>query len=309
MRHEFEFWYPMDLRVSGKDLIRNHLTMSLYNHASIWKDNMEQRMTRSYFCNGYLNLNEKKMSKSTGNFMTLKQCCKTYGVDATRLAMADAGDLLDDANFDTKVANAAILKIFVLEEWIQKYCPKDFDWGTIAAQTDEDPFSWDNVMRNETRRITKLVKQAYKDMRYRDVIKYGFNELSGLKEIYLLGTGGKPNPVVLVQYLQTLLTLLNPVMPHFCQYQWQHVLVPAIKSCKNAPKEPVELLVDAGFPSCDEPCDDRLSYMLSYLQDAKSNIRLNHMNALKGGKKKKPAKGAPAEEEKVIANCTVFYSM
>lgn len=33
------------------------------------------------------------------------------------------------------------------------------------------------------------------------------------------------------------------------------------------------------------------------------------MNALKGGKKKKPAKGAPAEEEKVIANCTVFYSM
>ena len=27
MRFEFEYWYPMDLRVSGKDLIRNHLTM------------------------------------------------------------------------------------------------------------------------------------------------------------------------------------------------------------------------------------------------------------------------------------------
>jgi leucyl-tRNA synthetase len=36
MRHEFDYWYPMDLRVSGKDLIRNHLTMSLYNHAAIW---------------------------------------------------------------------------------------------------------------------------------------------------------------------------------------------------------------------------------------------------------------------------------
>jgi len=36
LRHEFEFWYPMDLRVSGKDLIRNHLTMSLYNHQAIW---------------------------------------------------------------------------------------------------------------------------------------------------------------------------------------------------------------------------------------------------------------------------------
>jgi len=32
LRNEFNYWYPMDLRVSGKDLIRNHLTMSLYNH-------------------------------------------------------------------------------------------------------------------------------------------------------------------------------------------------------------------------------------------------------------------------------------
>ena len=39
LRREFEFWYPMDLRVSGKDLIRNHLTMSLYNHQAIWEDN------------------------------------------------------------------------------------------------------------------------------------------------------------------------------------------------------------------------------------------------------------------------------
>ena len=32
LKFEFNYWYPMDLRVSGKDLIRNHLTMSLYNH-------------------------------------------------------------------------------------------------------------------------------------------------------------------------------------------------------------------------------------------------------------------------------------
>jgi leucyl-tRNA synthetase len=57
MRNEFEFWYPMDLRVSGKDLIRNHLTMSLYNHAAIWKDDLAKKMTRGYFCNGYLMLN------------------------------------------------------------------------------------------------------------------------------------------------------------------------------------------------------------------------------------------------------------
>lgn len=37
LRGEFQFWYPVDIRVSGKDLIQNHLTMSLFNHAAIWK--------------------------------------------------------------------------------------------------------------------------------------------------------------------------------------------------------------------------------------------------------------------------------
>lgn len=32
------YWYGVDLRCSGKDLIPNHLTMSLYNHAAVWKD-------------------------------------------------------------------------------------------------------------------------------------------------------------------------------------------------------------------------------------------------------------------------------
>lgn len=36
MRREFEFWYPVDLRVSGKDLIQNHLTFFLYNHTAMW---------------------------------------------------------------------------------------------------------------------------------------------------------------------------------------------------------------------------------------------------------------------------------
>jgi len=36
MRREFEYWYPVDLRVSGKDLVPNHLTYFLYNHTAIW---------------------------------------------------------------------------------------------------------------------------------------------------------------------------------------------------------------------------------------------------------------------------------
>lgn len=36
MKREFRFWYPVDLRVSGKDLVPNHLTYFLYNHVAMW---------------------------------------------------------------------------------------------------------------------------------------------------------------------------------------------------------------------------------------------------------------------------------
>jgi leucyl-tRNA synthetase len=36
LRNSFLYWYPLDIRCSGKDLIKNHLTMSLFNHAAIW---------------------------------------------------------------------------------------------------------------------------------------------------------------------------------------------------------------------------------------------------------------------------------
>ena len=64
MRAEFEFWYPMDLRVSGKDLVRNHLTMSLYNHAAIWPEQPE-KWPRSFFTNGHVMVDNQKILYQT----------------------------------------------------------------------------------------------------------------------------------------------------------------------------------------------------------------------------------------------------
>jgi leucyl-tRNA synthetase len=58
-------------------------------------------------------------SKSTGNFLTLETTVKKFGADATRLALADSGDGIEDANFEEKLANAAILRLHTLVEWCQ----------------------------------------------------------------------------------------------------------------------------------------------------------------------------------------------
>lgn len=36
LKAEFEYWYPVDVRMSGKDLIQNHLTYYIYNHIAMW---------------------------------------------------------------------------------------------------------------------------------------------------------------------------------------------------------------------------------------------------------------------------------
>lgn len=60
MREEFQYWYPVDLRVSGKDLIQNHLTYFLYNHTAIWPDQPEL-WPKGIRANGHLLLNSAKV--------------------------------------------------------------------------------------------------------------------------------------------------------------------------------------------------------------------------------------------------------
>lgn len=120
MRREFTYWYPLDVRTSGKDLINNHLIFFLYIHMAVWGKNAPQYLPQGIRLNGHATLNGEKMSKSTGNFLTLDAAVKKYGADATRIALADAGDGVEDANFEETVANATILKLYELRKWIEE---------------------------------------------------------------------------------------------------------------------------------------------------------------------------------------------
>ena len=116
LKHEYEYFYPLDVRSSGKDLINNHLSFAVYNHAAIFPEN---KWPLSMRANGHILLNGQKMSKSKGNSLTLRQAVEKFGADATRLALADSGDGIEDANFEEKNANANILRIHTLLSWCE----------------------------------------------------------------------------------------------------------------------------------------------------------------------------------------------
>jgi len=220
MRAEFKYWYPFDMRVSGKDLIGNHLTMCLYNHAAIWGPSM---LPRAYAVNGHALLNGKKMAKSDGNFMTLREAIDKYGADATRLALATScgTEGIDDANFTDANANEAILKLSTEMEFCKKLIDK-----IVKCSPDEPKRTfWDTVFENEINRCIMETSEQMEKMNSQKVIFHGFYGLLTARDNYRSMYKNKfisPNYKLLHRYLVAHLSLINPVCPHYATELWDY---------------------------------------------------------------------------------------
>jgi leucyl-tRNA synthetase len=227
MKREFNFFYPLDLRTSGKDLINNHLTFFIYNHCAIFP---KEKWPKSIRVNGHLLLNNEKMSKSTGNFLTVRECLNRYGADATRFALGDAGDGLEDANFMEKTADDAILKLFTERDWIQESLSN-------ASTLRTGPYTWnDKVFVAEMDQIISTCDEAYSKMLYREAIKIGYYDLQNARNEYRKVTTGQGLSLLgpetfegmhvdlIKRFARVQALLLSPITPHWSESIWLDLL-------------------------------------------------------------------------------------
>ncbi len=116
-RKEFIYWYPVDLRNSGKDLLQNHLIFYIFNHIAIWDE--EKFWPRAISANGYVLVEGEKMSKSKGNIIPLEKLINKYGSDLVRANIVCSAENLDDANWIEKNIENLIKKINHVESLIE----------------------------------------------------------------------------------------------------------------------------------------------------------------------------------------------
>ncbi|RAL52879.1 hypothetical protein DM860_007647 [Cuscuta australis] len=271
MKQEFEYWYPFDLRVSGKDLIQNHLMFCIYNHTAILP---KHHWPRGFRCNGHLMLNAKKMAKGTGNFMTLCSSLREYGADAIRFALADAGDGLDDANFSSGVANAAVLRLTKELSWMKEV----MDTTESSLRVGGKYTFADRVFNNEMNIAVKNTKFNYEHYMFREALKTGFYNLQASRDEYRLMCGPTGmNRDLLWRFVDVQIRLITPICPHFAEYVWRVLL------------EKEGFVVKAsGWPKADEP-DLNLKWANKYMQDLISRMRklLRKKMSKKGSNEKK----------------------
>uniref|UniRef100_A0A2N9H4W9 leucine--tRNA ligase n=1 Tax=Fagus sylvatica TaxID=28930 RepID=A0A2N9H4W9_FAGSY len=272
MKQEFEYWYPFDLRVSGKDLIQNHLTFSIYNHTAIMP---KKHWPRGFRCNGHIMLNSEKMSKSTGNFRTLRQAIEEFSADATRFSLADAGDGVDDANFVFETANAAILRLTKEISWMEEVLSAESSLRTGPPSTYAD-----RVFANEINIAVKMTEQNYRDYMFREALKTGFYDLQAARDEYRFscGAGGMNRDLVWL-FMDVQTRLITPICPHYAEYVWRILLK------KNG------FAVKAGWPVAN-PLDLTLKSSNKYLQDSIVLMRKLLQKQISGSKKGNK-KGAP----------------
>ena len=96
IRNEFSYFYPLDARHSGRDLVQNHLSFFIFNHVAIFT---RENWPRKIVVNGSVLMEGKKMSKSLGNIIPLRAAIKEHSADVIRLAMLSSAELLQDADF------------------------------------------------------------------------------------------------------------------------------------------------------------------------------------------------------------------
>ena len=93
LREEFDYWYPVDFRCSGNDLIRNHLTFFLYHHAELFD---EANWPEGITIMGMGLLEGEAMSSSSGHVVLPGEAIDRYGADTVRFFLLNSAEPWQD---------------------------------------------------------------------------------------------------------------------------------------------------------------------------------------------------------------------
>ncbi|XP_018611952.2 leucine--tRNA ligase, cytoplasmic [Scleropages formosus] len=284
LRQEFEYWYPVDVRVSGKDLVPNHLSYYLYNHVAMWP-NDSGKWPQAVRANGHLLLNSEKMSKSTGNFLTLSQAVSKFSADGMRLALADAGDTVEDANFVEAMADAGILRLYAWLEWV-----KDMIANRDSLRVGPADLFNDRVFISEMNAGIIKTEQQYEKMMYKEALKSGFFEFQAVKDKYRELTMEGMHRDLVFQFIENQTLLLAPICPHLCEHIWTLLGKPGS-------------LMNALWPVAG-PVDEVLIRSSQYLMETAHDLRLR-LKAYMQPPKSKKGDNKPPEKP---SHCTIYVA-
>lgn len=251
MRKEFMYWYPVDLRVSAKELVPNHLTFFIFHHTALFPS---EQWPKAIGVNGMLMIEGKQMHKSKGNYETMRNALKKYGADATRCTLLMAAEGMDDPDWRTENAKDLLNKL-------GSFC--NFAESIIEnAKTSENTHMEKWLMSILQYRISQVTKNL-EEMKTRTALEIALFETWNDFRWYTRRKG-KAETKILLEALKMWLKLLAPFAPHMCEELWSKMHEKSVISLARWPQfdeKQVDILAEEQENIAKEVVEDTLNVL------------------------------------------------
>ncbi|RLE57849.1 MAG: leucine--tRNA ligase [Thermoprotei archaeon] len=224
IRREFTYWYPCDARHSGKDLVPNHLTFYLFNHAAIFP---EDKWPRSIVVNGWVLLEKQKMSKSKGNIIPVRKALELLPADVIRLTILSAAELMQDADFSLEGVKTSIDILSKMYTLIRKVV----EMGRPGPVKSTELTYCDKIFINKVKLLIKEIDESLSRLRIRDAVQKAYFSMYNFVMDYLSLVEDEMSDerrrevikYVLWYVIDKWIRVIAPFTPHIAEELWSMI--------------------------------------------------------------------------------------
>jgi len=206
IKNDFDYWYPVDINLGGKEHKTVHFPVFLMNHVAIMQEN---KRPQGIFVHWWVTQKGKeKISKSKGGVEHITEAATKYGVDAMRLYYSHVGSPFVDIEWDSEAVTKYKNRIANIYKMIDQI-------GKLKDKTDEN---LDNWLKGTLQRTIKTTTDAFENFNLRVATNEIFFECQKNIQWYLKRGGS--NKKLLGRFISTWIKLMTPVTPHLAEEIW-----------------------------------------------------------------------------------------
>ena len=229
IKNEFNYWYPLNWRLSAKDLVGNHLSFHIFHHSAIFP---KDKWPKGVVVFGMGLLEGHKMSSSKGNVILLEDAIETHGADVVRLFLMSSAEPWQDFDWREKEVKGIKRRL----EWFQEFTDR-------IAEIKGSPVSLKLFELGEVKKSINAWILSQVNMRIKDATEAleGFQTRKALQEALFLFKKDIDHYLHRIEYelededareeisntliyiLSRWIRLMAPFIPHISEEMWNNI--------------------------------------------------------------------------------------
>ncbi len=225
IREEFDYYYPLDINLGGKEHKTVHFPPFLFNHIAIFD---KKYWPRGIFVNWWvLNKEGGKISKSKGGAEPIPNLQERFGIDSVRLFYCHVARSDSDINYSMEILEKYKEKLIEIYSLVERLIEK-------VKKLKEEETILNKWILNE---LYNSIKKAIEYMDNYEIREYSqevfFNLLSSIKDYFSFGKVDRKTINVVIE---NLIKLMQPITPHISEELWHKLGKETFVSLEEFPK-------------------------------------------------------------------------